>query len=178
MLYHPSPGGAGLARSRPAAYDAGMELPVVEPPVVEPPIRERRQMRSEIFDVVVAGCGVAGLSAAVSAAEQGARVAVLERAPKEERGGQSRYTEAYLRIKCETEITDDFETHIAENGSGYIDPDVIEESARPIGERAGHARSLAIADPDVIQTFADNAGPTVQWLKRIGGGSISCRRNS
>ena len=72
-------------------------------------------MKREVFDVVVAGCGVAGLSAAVSAAENGARVAVLERAPREERGGQSRYTEAYLRMKSESEVTDDFELHIAEN---------------------------------------------------------------
>jgi tricarballylate dehydrogenase len=125
-------------------------------------------MQSEAFDVVVAGCGVAGLSAAVSAAEQGARVAILERAPQHERGGQSRYTEAYLRMKSDTEVTDDFTAHIAENGSGYVDPDLIEESARPTRERAASARALAMADPDVIQTFADNAGPTVQWLKRFG----------
>jgi tricarballylate dehydrogenase len=125
-------------------------------------------MRSETFDVVVAGCGAAGLSAAVSAAEQGARVAVLERAPRQERGGQSRYTEAYLRMKSDTEVTDDFTAHIAENGSGYVDPDLIEESARPADTRAAYARALAMADPDVIQTFADNAGPTVQWLKRFG----------
>ncbi len=42
------------------------------------------------FDVVVAGCGVAGLSAAVTAAERGLNVAVLERASREDRGGQSR----------------------------------------------------------------------------------------
>ena len=64
-------------------------------------------MREKRFEVVVAGCGVAGLSAAVAAAEAGARVAVLERAPPEERGGQSRYTEAYLRMKSEAEVTDD-----------------------------------------------------------------------
>ena len=42
------------------------------------------------FDVVVAGCGVAGLSAAVTAAERGLKVAVLERASRDDRGGQSR----------------------------------------------------------------------------------------
>ncbi len=125
-------------------------------------------MKHEQFDVVVAGCVVAGLSAAVSAAEHGARVAVLERAPKEERGGQSRYTEAYLRMKSETEVTDDFETHIAENGSGYIDPELVEEAARPRETRGPFARALSLADPDLIQTFADSAGPTIAWLKQFG----------
>ncbi|HCS44046.1 MAG TPA: FAD-binding dehydrogenase, partial [Pseudomonas sp.] len=50
------------------------------------------------FDLIVVGCGVAGLSAAVAGAERGLRVAVLERASREERGGQSRFTEAYLRM--------------------------------------------------------------------------------
>ena len=45
-------------------------------------------MEKRKFDVVVAGCGVAGLSAAVSAREKGAKVAVLERSTREERGGQ------------------------------------------------------------------------------------------
>ena len=82
-------------------------------------------MEKRRFDVVVAGCGVAGLSAAVSAREKGAKVAVLERSTREERGGQSRYTEAYLRMKSETEVTDDFEVMLAENGSGYIDPELV-----------------------------------------------------
>ena len=121
------------------------------------------------YDVVVAGCGVAGLSAAVAAAENGARVAVLERAPKAERGGQSRYTEAYLRMKSETEVTDDFETHLAENGAlPYADPDLAQEVARPLADRAGHARALSMMDPEVIGTFAEKAGPTVAWLKGMG----------
>jgi len=86
-------------------------------------------MREKRFEVVIAGCGVAGLSAAVAAAEAGAQVAVLERAPLEECGGQSRYTEAYLRMKSEAEVTDDFETHLAEKSSGTLDPDLIAESA-------------------------------------------------
>src|SRR5918997_1740983 len=90
--------------------------------------KRSRAMREERFDVAVAGCGVAGLSAAVAAAECGARVVVLERAPREERGGQSRYTEAYLRMKSEAEVTEDFETHLAENGAlPYADPDLATE---------------------------------------------------
>lgn len=126
------------------------------------------QQQADRYDVVVVGCGVAGLSAAVSAAEAGARVAVLERAPREERGGQSRYTEAYLRMKSETEVTDDFETHLAENGSGAISPALIEEAAQPPASRSALANTLSIADPDVIETLAANAGPTVAWLKKFG----------
>ncbi|GAC1339163.1 MAG: FAD-dependent tricarballylate dehydrogenase TcuA [Acetobacteraceae bacterium] len=125
-------------------------------------------MRSEQFDLVVVGCGAGGLSAAVAAAEGGCRVAVLERAPREERGGQSRYTEAYLRMKSETEVTDDFETFLAESGHGYVDPDLIEETARPVGERAPFAAALSVTEPDFIETFATEAGPTIAWLKQLG----------
>lgn len=125
-------------------------------------------MRQEQYDVVVVGCGVAGLSAAVAGAEKGARVIVLERAPKEQRGGQSRYTEAYLRMKSHTEVTDDFETILAENSSGYIDPDLIGEVSRPDATRAPFARALSLMEPDVIAALADNAGPTIAWLQTFG----------
>lgn len=125
-------------------------------------------MHREEFDVVVAGCGVAGLSAAVAAAEAGSRVAVVERAPREERGGQSRYTEAYLRMKSESEVTDDFESHLAENCSGYLDPELVVEAARDRETRSAPSRALSLADPDFIQKFADEAGPTIAWLKRFG----------
>jgi tricarballylate dehydrogenase len=45
-----------------------------------------------LYDVLVAGGGNAGLCAALSAAESGARVLVLESAPIEFRGGNSRHT--------------------------------------------------------------------------------------
>lgn len=125
-------------------------------------------MRLKTFDVVVAGCGAAGLSAAVAAAEAGGRVAILERAPQAERGGQSRYTEAYLRMKSETEVTDDFETHIAENSHGYIDPDLVAETARDPADRASYAAALSMAEPDFIETFATRASPTIAWLKGLG----------
>ena len=48
--------------------------------------------------VVVVGAGNAGLCAALAAAEQGARVTVLERAPPEERGGNSAFTAGAMRV--------------------------------------------------------------------------------
>src|ERR1044072_8339449 len=50
------------------------------------------------FDVVVVGAGNAGMCAALAAQEQGARVLVLEAAPFDERGGNSRYTAGALRF--------------------------------------------------------------------------------
>src|ERR1700728_5229506 len=56
------------------------------------------------FDLVVIGCGVAGSAAAMSAIEESAalgmqlRVVVLERTSPELRGGNSRWTAAYLRM--------------------------------------------------------------------------------
>ena len=62
------------------------------------------------FDVLVAGGGNAGLSAALSAAELGARVAIVDCAPKEFRGGNSRHTRNLRRMSAaypEAEYFDD-----------------------------------------------------------------------
>jgi len=120
------------------------------------------------FDVVVAGCGIGGLSAAVSALEQGARVAIIERAPEEERGGNTRYTEAYLRMKSETEVTDDFEAHFAANAGGYLDPVLVDATKGDFADWPSIVKALSFADPEVVSTFAANCGPTVQWIKSHG----------
>jgi tricarballylate dehydrogenase len=49
------------------------------------------------WDIVVAGSGNAALAAALSAAEQGARVVVLEKATSEEAGGNSRFAGGLYR---------------------------------------------------------------------------------
>ena len=52
-------------------------------------------------DVIVIGAGNAALCAALAARETGAGVLVLEAAPEEESGGNSRYTAGLFRIPYE-----------------------------------------------------------------------------
>jgi tricarballylate dehydrogenase len=125
-------------------------------------------MDTSSFDVVVVGCGIAGLSAAASARQAGARVAIVERAPREERGGNTRWTEALLRMKSEAEVSDDFEAHFARNAGHYLDPELIAETARDWDNWPSIVKTLGFADPEVIATFAQAVGPTVAWLKSFG----------
>lgn len=120
------------------------------------------------FDVVVVGCGAAGLSAAASALEAGARVAVLERATCEERGGQTRWTESLMRMKSEDEVSDDLEDHFMANSGEYLDPALINEAAGDFAGWPAIVKTLNFTDPNLISTLVQNAGVTLDWLKSYG----------
>src|SRR3546814_1523195 len=96
---------------------------------VEPYPRHSMSEQDLTFDQIVVGSGVAGLSAAVSAAESGLSTVIVERAAEGEHGGNTRYTEAYLRMKSVDEGADDFDTHLADNAGGYIDPTFLQATA-------------------------------------------------
>ena len=53
------------------------------------------------YDVIVVGAGNAALTAALSAAQKGAKVLVLEKAPQAERGGNSRFSGGIFRFAYE-----------------------------------------------------------------------------
>jgi tricarballylate dehydrogenase len=140
---------------------------------------------TQTFDVVVVGHGIAGLCAAVSAMEHGARVAVLERAPEDESGGCTRYTEAFLRLKNEEAVSDDFEMAMAEAGSANLDPNIVRALDAAPGQWSARVRAAPVTDPEVIATFAREAVPAVQWLKGMGVRYIptvmpqlSCRKDT
>ena len=50
------------------------------------------------YDVIVVGAGNAALCAALAAAETVKKILVLERAPEEDSGGNSRYTAGLMRV--------------------------------------------------------------------------------
>jgi tricarballylate dehydrogenase len=119
-------------------------------------------------DLVVVGCGIAGLSAAVSALQGGLQLTLLERAPEAEFGGNTRWTEAYMRMKNDAEIADDFEEHFATNAGPNLDPNVLAEAAQDYSTWSPPVRAHPFPDPEVISTFAAKVPPTIAWLKTFG----------
>jgi len=120
------------------------------------------------FDVVVVGCGVAALSAAVAAAETGASVAVLERSTFDERGGNTRYTTAALRMASEDAVSDDFAPQFLDNCGYHIQPDFAASTVLDYDHWSPLVRSLSFTDPELISFFADAAPPAIAWLKAHG----------
>jgi tricarballylate dehydrogenase len=120
------------------------------------------------YDVIVVGCGVAGLSAAVAAREGGAHVCLLERAPQDMRGGNTRWTGAYLRMKSATEVSDDFEDHFAANAGEYMDPNLVAELSRDPQSWSQVLRAYSFTDPSVVSTLAEQAAPTLAWISGFG----------
>ena len=124
--------------------------------------------KSDEWDLIVVGHGIAGLSAAVSAAEAGARVLILERAPFGDHGGNTRWTDALMRLKSEDSVADDFESHFAANAGHHLDPLVTADLARDFEDQPRILRTLGLTDPDVIAEFADAVPSTIAWLKGHG----------
>lgn len=80
------------------------------------------------FDLVVIGHGAAGLSAAVTyleSADADAHVAVLERSTREQRGGATRWTGAFLRIDNEHNFDDTYSDRLTETSGGRADLDYL-----------------------------------------------------
>ena len=124
--------------------------------------------REVSFDLVVIGSGIAGLSAAVAAADKGASVVVIERSPELEFGGNTRWTESYFRMKSETEVSDDFEERLVSNAGFHLDPNIIEAASAPYEQWPPYVKAHGMPDPEIVSTLANMAGPTVTWLKQYG----------
>jgi tricarballylate dehydrogenase len=121
---------------------------------------------AQAYDVIVVGAGNAALCAALSAAETKKRILVLERAPEEESGGNSRFTAGLFRVaydgvedlkkvmpdltKEEIERTD-FGTYTADQ--------FLDDMARVTEYRC---------DPDLTEILVKRSLPTVTWMREKG----------
>ena len=101
-------------------------------------------------DVLVAGTGISGLSAAIAAAEEGAEVILIEKAPIEQRGGNTKFADAQIRYP---HPHDEFHTR-----------DYTEDDYRNDFMRISQGR----ANPELVEVIVKNAAATVDWLSYRG----------
>ena len=101
-------------------------------------------------DVLVAGSGIAGLAAAISAREAGGEVILVEKAPIEDRGGNTKFADAQVRYP-----------HAADE---YHPGTYTEEDYRDDFMRLSRGR----ANPELVDVIIGNAADTVEWLTYRG----------
>jgi tricarballylate dehydrogenase len=121
---------------------------------------------SESYDVIVVGGGNAALCAALSASESGKRVLVLERAPEDEAGGNSRFTAGLFRVAyngvedLKKVMPDLGADEIARSDFGaYTEEQFLDDMARVTEYRC---------DPDLTEVLVKASLSTAEWMCRKG----------
>lgn len=108
------------------------------------------------YDVVVVGCGMAGLAAGIRAVECGATVAVLEKSPEGKRGGHTRFTESFRVPSADTDLSEwGYEFDIPD----YTTTEFYDDIMTQTNDRADEA---------LTRTLVEEAGPTIEWLTALG----------
>ncbi len=123
-------------------------------------------MLPQASDVVVVGAGNAALCAALAAAEHGVSVLVLERAPQDEAGGNSRFTAGAFR--CVYDGVDDLralmpdltDAEIANADFGtYTEEKFFDDMGRVTEYRT---------DPDLCELLVRRSRETLRWMRDKG----------
>src|SRR3954462_13869204 len=122
-------------------------------------------MAEQPYDVIVVGGGNAALCAALSAKETAKRVLVLERAPEDESGGNSRFTAGLLRIVYNgasdlAQLIDLSGEEIERTDFGtYTEEQFLDDMARVTEYRC---------DPDLTEILVKQSLATVEWMRKRG----------
>ena len=116
--------------------------------------------------VIVVGGGNAALCAAIAAAGEGARVTLLERAPEDLCGGNSRFTAGAMRVVYEG--VDDLKKLMPDLTPGEIErTDFGSYSAGDFYEDLGRVTHYR-ADPHLAETLIENSFATLEWMHSQG----------
>ena len=117
-------------------------------------------------DVIVVGAGNAALCAALAARERGAAVLMLEAAPEEESGGNSRFTAGSIRVVYDgvgdirTLVPDLSAAEIESTDFGsYPAEQFFDDMARVTQHRA---------DPDLVELLVTKSFGTLDWMRGKG----------
>lgn len=138
------------------------------------------------YDLVVVGFGAAGLSAALSFAEatqdwqRPARIAILERSTREERGGATRWTGAFLRIDRNRELDSDWPEHVSRVSGGLADVDycrtVQQDTPQTLAFVERHGVEIAFDDFPLPHTFIEGTPSMTPPASPRGGGASIVER--
>jgi len=136
-------------------------------------------MSESSYDLVVLGCGAAGLSAAVAhdvaarAAGRKARIAVAERAPREARGGATRWTSSWFRITEDRRLDPAFVARMREASGGLADLDYCRTLEREVPETLAFLELNGVELTYFKQPFANrNTGGGLGMPVRGGLGIV------
>lgn len=118
------------------------------------------------YDVIVVGGGNAALCAAIAAKNAGRKVLLLERAPEEERGGNSTFTDGKFRAvyngleDVKALVPDLTQAEIDSTDFGeYTENDFFDDMARITQMRT---------DPDLCEILVRNSREALFWLQEQG----------
>ena len=120
------------------------------------------------YDVIVVGAGNAACAAAVSARENGAkRVALLEKAPRNQRGGNTHFSGAIFRfvfddVKALDRFVPDAEAEFPGFHAGV--PVYPKEAFKEDLMRVTEGRS----DPELLDLMIDESYDTTCWMQDVG----------
>ena len=122
---------------------------------------------AERYDVVIVGAGNAAFCAALAANQQGARVLMLEKAPRERSGGNSFFTAGAFRVAYGTLDTARplLDEPLSDEQADRIDlPAYTEADFLTDMRRLTHGR----CDPDLTAALVGDSFDTVRWLRECG----------
>ncbi|MDA1118138.1 MAG: FAD-dependent tricarballylate dehydrogenase TcuA [Proteobacteria bacterium] len=121
---------------------------------------------AERYDVVVVGAGNAAFCAALAAREKVSKVLMLERAPEDEAGGNSRFTAGLMRVAyagvddLKRAIPDLTAEEIARTDFGtYTEEQFLDDMARVTEYRC---------DPDLTEILVKQSLDAVAWMRSKG----------